>query len=138
MSVPVLSKQQTSTRPAKGIRNGSVQKIAILRISKVRKRETGDEQYFDRATREALTARESSIGSSGGTTDVMMMTQSSNSFERFRSCSTPTQRRISNNSQERKERSTFDPDVSRSGDGEDEQETNEEETLDVVGGDGLR
>jgi hypothetical protein len=48
-----------------------------------------DSQYLLSATREALTAIESSIGSSGGTTEVMMMTQSNKSFERLRSCSTP-------------------------------------------------
>ena len=57
--VPVLSKQQTSTRPAYGMRNGSVQKIAS----------------FDRATSDAFTAIDNSIGSSGGTTDVMISTQ---------------------------------------------------------------
>ena len=62
--VPVLSKQQTSTRPAYGIRNGSVQKMACLAS----------------ATSEALTAIDSSMGSSGGTTDVIISTQSSMSL----------------------------------------------------------
>ena len=60
MIVPVLSKQQTSTRPANGIRKGSVQKIA----------------YFCNATKLALTAKLSSLGSSGGSTLVMIMMQS--------------------------------------------------------------
>lgn len=94
--VPVLSKQQISTRPAKGMRNGSVQKIAAKRTLKsVRsspqrwKREKVDVQYLLRATRLAFTAMVSSMGSSGGTTEVIMMTQSRRSLERLRSCSSP-------------------------------------------------
>lgn len=94
--VPVLSKQQISTRPAKGILKGSVQKMAVdaheeLSLSLFRETEViaMNSQYLLRATREALTAIVSSIGSSGGTTEVIMMTQSSKSFERLRSCSTP-------------------------------------------------
>lgn len=34
--VPVLSKQQMSTRPANGIRNGSVQKMAAFSVSEMR------------------------------------------------------------------------------------------------------
>ena len=78
VSVPVLSKQHTSTCarshshhvttlpprsalcaltfPAKGIRKGSVQKMPLLMS----------------ATREVLTAMDSSMGSSGGMTEVMM------------------------------------------------------------------
>jgi hypothetical protein len=45
--------------------------------------------YFDRATKDALTAKESSIGNSGGTTLVMIRTQSSKSLDFFRSRSMP-------------------------------------------------
>ena len=68
VSVPVLSKQQTSTRPANGIRNGSVQNTRRLTS----------------ATSDALTAIVSSIGSSGGMTLVMIMTQLSSSLKRSR------------------------------------------------------
>lgn len=47
------------TLPAMGIRKGSVQKTALR----------------DRASSEALTAMDSSIGSSGGTTAVIIMVQ---------------------------------------------------------------
>ena len=111
--VPVLSKQQMSTRPANGMRNGSVQKIAAEQVRvfvsnkndlqqlsslkasstlKARRNATRHSQYLLRATRLALTAIESSMGSSGGTTEVMMMTQSSRSLERLRSCSRPVTR----------------------------------------------
>mmetsp|Transcript_126796 Transcript_126796/g.370661 ORF Transcript_126796/g.370661 Transcript_126796/m.370661 type:complete len:218 (+) Transcript_126796:1808-2461(+) len=54
--VPVLSKQQVSTLPARGTRKGSVQKIL----------------FWTRATKLRFTASESMMGNSGGTTDVMM------------------------------------------------------------------
>ncbi len=54
------------TLPANGMRKGSVQKTFFLL----------------RATREALTAIESSMGSSGGMTDVMIMTQLRMSLKR--------------------------------------------------------
>jgi hypothetical protein len=49
----------------------------------------GASPNFDRATRDAFTARDNSMGSSGGTTLVMMSTQSSNSFDFFRFLSIP-------------------------------------------------
>lgn len=55
--------------PAKGILKGSVQKTSFL----------------DKASREALTAMVSSIGSSGGMTDVTIMVQFRNSLKRLRS-----------------------------------------------------
>ena len=58
--VPVLSKQQASTLPAKGIWKGSVQKMA----------------HFCIATKLALTAKLSSIDYSGGTILVMIIMQS--------------------------------------------------------------
>ena len=58
--VPVLSKQQASTLPAKGIWKGSVQKMA----------------HFCIATKLALTAKLSSIDYSGGTKLVMIIMQS--------------------------------------------------------------
>ena len=64
VSVPVLSKQQISTFPQKGIRNGSVQNTANL----------------DNCNREVLTARLSSIGNSGGTTDVRIKVHSKKSL----------------------------------------------------------
>lgn len=66
--VPVLSKHATSTRPASVMRQGSVQKTPT-RMS---------------AATLALTASESSMGSSGGTTDVMIMMQWRSSFQRLR------------------------------------------------------
>eukprot|EP00965_Chrysotila_dentata_P154995 5121379-Pleurochrysis_carterae.AAC.1 len=68
VSVPVLSKQQISILPAVGMRKGSVQKTPSLCSAK----------------REWFTARESSIGSSGGTTEVMIIKQCSTSFHRDR------------------------------------------------------
>ena len=44
---------------------------------------------FDRATKEAFTANDNSMGSSGGTTLVTISTQSSNSFDFFKSLSIP-------------------------------------------------
>mmetsp|Transcript_37477 Transcript_37477/g.94597 ORF Transcript_37477/g.94597 Transcript_37477/m.94597 type:complete len:267 (-) Transcript_37477:946-1746(-) len=67
--VPVLSKQHTSTLPAKGMRKGSVQNT-FLRAS---------------ATSDAFTAMDSSMGSSGGMTDVMIITQLRMSLKRSRS-----------------------------------------------------
>ncbi|OMH85555.1 hypothetical protein AX774_g894 [Zancudomyces culisetae] len=64
VSVPVLSKHNTSNLPANGIRNGSVQYIA----------------YFDNAINDEFTAIDSSIGNSGGTTDVIIRIQSSNTL----------------------------------------------------------
>ena len=64
VSVPVLSKQQISTFPQKGIRKGSVQNTASL----------------DNCNREVLTARLSSIGNSGGTTDVRIKVHSKKSL----------------------------------------------------------
>lgn len=56
VNVPVLSKQHMSTLPAKGIRNGYVQKT----------------YKFLSASKEVFTANESCIGSYGGTTEVMI------------------------------------------------------------------
>ena len=72
--VPVLSKQAISIRPPKGMRKGSVQKMA----------------YLARAAKLVLTARLSSMGSSGGTTLVTMRTQSRSSLDRLRSLRTPS------------------------------------------------
>jgi hypothetical protein len=66
--VPVLSKQQVVTLPASGMRKGSVQHT-LRRAS---------------ATSEALTAMVSSMGNSGGTTEVRIMTQLSSSLKRSR------------------------------------------------------
>ena len=44
---------------------------------------------FDRATKEAFTANDNSIGSSGGTTLVTINTQSSNNFDFFKFLSIP-------------------------------------------------
>ena len=44
---------------------------------------------FDKATSDAFTARDNSIGSSGGTTLVTINTQSSNSFDFFKFLSIP-------------------------------------------------
>lgn len=87
--VPVLSKQQTSTRPAKGIRKGSVQKIATAQISCVSSFRAVYTPNLDNATNEAFTARDNSIGSSGGTTLVMTKMQSSNNFDFLRFLSIP-------------------------------------------------
>lgn len=88
--VPVLSKQQTSTRPANGMRNGSVQNIATKKLRHeglIAAHEVLPN--FDRATKEAFTANDNSMGSSGGTTLVTISTQSSNSFDFFKSLSIP-------------------------------------------------
>ena len=63
VSVPVLSKQHTSTRPASVTRNGSVQYTRL----------------FANAMSDVLTAMDISIGSSGGITEVKMVTQLMNS-----------------------------------------------------------
>jgi hypothetical protein len=49
----------------------------------------GDLPNFDSATKDAFTARDNSMGSSGGTTLVMINTQSSNSFDFFMFLSIP-------------------------------------------------
>mmetsp|Transcript_17043 Transcript_17043/g.59352 ORF Transcript_17043/g.59352 Transcript_17043/m.59352 type:complete len:350 (+) Transcript_17043:273-1322(+) len=68
VSVPVLSKQQTSTAPAKAMRKGSVQKMPCLA----------------NAASELVTASDNSMGSSGGTTDVTMRMQCRQSLKRLR------------------------------------------------------
>ena len=88
--VPVLSKQQTSTRPANGIRNGSVQNIATKRFkTQILNTTYGGLPNFDNATKEAFTAKDNSMGNSGGTTLVMINTQSSNSLDFFKFLSMP-------------------------------------------------
>ena len=64
VSVPVLSKHVISTLPANGMRKGSVQKMP----------------NFASDTRDVFTASASSIGSSGGITDVRISVHSSNSL----------------------------------------------------------
>lgn len=64
VKVPVLSKQQTSILPANGIRKGSVQYTNSL----------------ERDKSEVFTANDSSMGSSGGTTDVRIRVHSKNNL----------------------------------------------------------
>jgi hypothetical protein len=87
--VPVLSKQQTSTRPANGMRNGSVQNIATKGLNTDIDANCGGSPNFDKATREAFTAKDNSMGNSGGTTLVTINTQSSKSFDFFKFLSIP-------------------------------------------------
>jgi|SRR6267142_5511126 len=88
--VPVLSKQQTSTRPADGMRNGSVQNIATMKFeTQILNTTHGVLPNFDNATKEAFTARDNSMGNSGGTTLVTINTQSSNSLDFFKFLSIP-------------------------------------------------
>jgi len=89
--VPVLSKQQTSTRPANGMRKGSVQKIAGWKWVEKTSFEDSVENLpnLDSATSDALTASDNSMGNSGGTTLVMTRIQSSNNFDFFRFLSMP-------------------------------------------------
>mmetsp|Transcript_17425 Transcript_17425/g.30412 ORF Transcript_17425/g.30412 Transcript_17425/m.30412 type:complete len:222 (+) Transcript_17425:481-1146(+) len=68
VNVPVLSKQHVTTLPAKGIRNGSVQKIPS----------------FTKFINDVFTANDNSIGNSGGTTDVIIIVQFKNNFHRSR------------------------------------------------------
>ena len=69
VSVPVLSKQQYSTFPANGIRKGSVQNI----------------ESFTSCNNDVFTAKDNSIGNSGGTTDVNIKVHSRNNLYLFRS-----------------------------------------------------
>ena len=78
--IPILSKQHMSTGPANGILNSSVQNIAVTVFSCLHKQNGKNLPYFDIVTKLALTAKLSSIGSSGGMTLVMMSTQSNNSL----------------------------------------------------------
>ena len=64
VSVPVLSKQQISILPAKGIRKGSMQTIRLLC------KKNKDELMF----------KESSIGNSAGTTEVIIIIQRNNNL----------------------------------------------------------
>ena len=64
VSVPVLSKQHISMRPANGIRKGSVQYTPSL----------------VKETKDVLTASDNSMGSSGGTTDVRISVHSRKSL----------------------------------------------------------
>ena len=82
--------------------------------------------------REVLTARDSSIGSSGGTTDVRISVHSRNNLYRFRSGSSVPE----HGNQTTKTVGgfmcyvlTFDPDVGCSCDGKDEEEENENKGL---------
>lgn len=133
--------------------HGSVMQLSSLRASpllEAHRDVTRHSQYLLRATRLALTAIESSMGSSGGTTEVMMMTQSSKSLERLRSCSRPatTQACICNvrkkgniprgsATEGGREELTLDPNVSTRGKRKDEEEPNEQERFEVVGRDRL-
>jgi hypothetical protein len=90
--VPVLSKQQTSTRPANGILNGSVQNIARNSQLSVLKAMWVYTPNFDSATRLALTAKLSSMGNSGGTTLVIIRTQSNSNLLFFKFLSMPIKR----------------------------------------------
>ena len=72
MFQPVLSKHKTSNLPADAMRKGSVQKTRPLL----------------KAARELVTASDSSMGSSGGTTEVTIMMQCSMSLKRLRDGST--------------------------------------------------
>ena len=85
--------------------------------------------------REELTARDNSMGNSGGTTDVIIMTQSSNSFIRGRFCSTPVRLVQGQDLACEEAKRTLDPDVSRSGNSENQQEKDKEETFVIVGSD---
>lgn len=85
VSVPVLSKQQTSIFPASGIRKGSVQNIMDC----------------VRAVRELMTARLSSIGSSGGMTLVRIMMQCSTSLNGLRVSSARPYDDVDNGQRER-------------------------------------
>lgn len=102
VNVPVLSKQQISTFPANGILKGSVQNTSmqegrrqfnhcckhlcnILKIINNILHTCKTEmniyiQSLASAIRDVLTARESSIGSSGGTTEVRMSVHSRNNL----------------------------------------------------------
>jgi hypothetical protein len=95
-----------------------------------------DVPYFCKATREALTANDSSMGSSGGTTDVMIRMQSSRSLPLAIPRSSPV-RSVSGLALALKATPTLDPDVCTGSDGEDEQETDEEESLHGIGRDSL-
>ena len=90
-STTAISKQQISTRPANGIRKGSVQKIAMNhRVRVHRKRRLKYTPNLDKAAKLVLTARLSSIGNSGGTTDVIIKTQSSKSLDFFKPRAMPS------------------------------------------------
>lgn len=94
VKVPVLSKQHTSTLPAKGIRKGSVQYMSrsggrdlesgglssLLPVLYHTPPNTQYSQSLARAMREVLTARDSSMGSSGGTTEVRIRVHSRKSL----------------------------------------------------------
>jgi len=87
--------------------------------------------YFCKATSDALTAKESSMGNSGGTTEVMMRTQSSSSLPLAIPRSSPA-RTLANGCMSHKWL-TFDPDIRARSDGKDKQEANEEECLEGIG-----
>lgn len=91
---------------------------------------------LDKATRDALTARESSIGNSGGTTLVTMRMQSSSSFDFFNPRSRPDSSKISKRRRfDALEQLTLHPNIPARCDGENEKEADEKERLKVVGRD---
>lgn len=87
--VPVLSKQQTCTLPAKGIRNGSVQNTSTTNeivqdtiFLQCNKEYTlfAHLHNLARDSNDEFTANDNSTGSSGGITDVRMRMHSKNSL----------------------------------------------------------
>jgi hypothetical protein len=83
-----------------------------------------------------LTAKDSSMGNSGGTTEVMIKTQSSKSFPFAIPRSSPDGLSVLPYACAMYT-PTLDPDIGTSSDGEDEEETDEQEALKVVGRDTL-
>jgi hypothetical protein len=73
------------------MRKGSVQKIATKKKFETQMLDTthGVLPNLDNATKEAFTARDNSMGNSGGTTLVTINTQSSNSLDFFKFLSIP-------------------------------------------------
>jgi len=110
-----------------------------------------NEPYFERATSEALTAIDNSIGSSGGTTEVTIRTQSRRSLDFFIPFSTPEEMKEKSGLVEARDRDasrgrretkwetrlTVDPDVGTGSNREAEKESDEDEGLEVSSGDGF-
>jgi len=83
---------------------------------------------LERATSDAFTASDNSMGSSGGTTLVMIRIQSRRSLDFFKPLSMPVESNDMEHQQPRcRERRTFYPDIPTGCDSENEKETDEEE-----------
>src|ERR1700685_4783981 len=97
-------------------------------------RKHGDSPNFDKPTKLALTAKLNSIGSSGGTTLVIISTQSNSNLLFFKSLSTPEQKSIGrqqNTKAVQQKMLTLNPNIPTGSNSKNQQEPNEQKALQI-------